>query len=122
LTLPGSLIARLMPQFIPTKMENKWILDAKSFEKTNYLTYQDKKRKLKVYVFEDSYENVKANFHLNEPEYVLNEVNTFFKKSFFLNPMKKDTTIRFITSVEWKTIGIEIPKSAYPLIKKLLTK
>ena len=111
-----------MPQFIPTKTENTTAFEAKSFETASYSTYQDKKRKLKVYVFDGSYPSIKAAFHLNEPEYVVNETDTFFTFTFFLNPIKRDTNVRFITSIESKTVGIEAPKTAYPLIKKLLTK
>lgn len=54
--------------------------------------------------------------------YEINETDQFFGFTFFLNPIKKDKTIRFVTSIEGKAVGIEVTKSYYPALKKILLK
>jgi len=111
-----------MPQFIPTKTENDGVFGIKKFETVEYVTYQDKKKKLKVYVFDTKYDFAKTYFKLNENLFKINETDTFFSATFFLNPTKKDSIIRFVTKIENKTIGFELMKKSYPLVKQLLTK
>jgi hypothetical protein len=122
LKLPGSLLARLMPQFLPTKTDNELVFGIKKLKSEEYLTYVDKRKKLKIYVFGTNYEALKSEFRLTENLYKVNETDTFFSYTFFLNPPKKDGKIRFVTQIDNRPIGIEIPQGAYPLLKKLLTK
>ena len=64
-----------------------------------------------------------SNLKLVSNVYTVNETDTFFDATFFLNSTnKRDSAVRFVTSLEGKAVGIEIPKTFYPKLKKLLTK
>ncbi len=64
-----------------------------------------------------------SNLKLVSSVYTINESDTFYDATFYLNATnKKDSTVRFVTSLEGRAIGLEVPKSLYPKIKKLLTK
>lgn len=94
-------------------------------DKLPYSTYLDDKKKLKVYAFQDTYDNVLLNMKLAGNAYTLNETDQFFGFTFFLNPAKKDskdTTIRFVTAVEGRALGVEVPKNYYSTFKKMLLK
>jgi len=55
--------------------------------------------------------------------YTLNETDQFFGYTFFLNPVKKDPkdkTVRFITAIEGRAVGVEVPKNYYSTFKKML--
>lgn len=119
--LPGILLARLMPDVFPKKVENKGIFDIHIFRGIGYSTYADEKTKAKFYAFSESYGVMLNNLKLVSPVYGIKETDTFFGSTFFLNPTnKKDTAVRFVTELEGKAIGVEVPKAAYPKIKKLL--
>lgn len=119
--LPGILLARLMPDVFPKKVENKGIFDIHIFRGIGYSTYADEKTKAKFYAFSESYGVMLNNLKLVSPVYGIKETDTFFGSTFFLNPTnKKDTSVRFVTELEGKAIGVEVPKAAYPKIKKLL--
>lgn len=119
--LPGMLLARLMPDVFPKKIENKGIFDIHIFRGIGYSTYADEKSKAKFYAFSESYGVMLSNLKLVSPVYGIRETDTFFSETFFLNPTnKKDTTVRFVFQLEGKAVGIEIPKAAYPKLKKLL--
>lgn len=119
--LPGILLARLMPDVFPKKVENKGIFDIHIFRGIGYSTYADEKSKAKFYAFSESYGVMLSNLKLVSPVYGIRETDTFFSETFFLNPTnKKDTTVRFVFQLEGKAVGVEIPKSAYPKLKKLL--
>lgn len=117
------MLTRLMPDVFPKKTENKGIFDIHIFSSLDYTTYIDEKTKVKIYVFAEPYSVMLSNLKLVSGVYAINESDTFFDATFYLNATnKKDTTIRFVTSLEGRAIGLEIPKSLYPKIKKLLTK
>lgn len=119
--LPGILLARLMPDVFPKKVENKGIFDIHIFRGIGYSTYADEKTKAKFYAFSESYGVMLSNLKLVSPVYGIRETDTFFSETFFLNPTnKKDTTVRFVTELEGKAVGVEIPKAAYSKLKKLL--
>ncbi len=119
--LPGVLLARLMPDVFPKKIENKGIFDIHIFRSIGYTTYADEKSKAKFYAFSESYGVMLTNLKLVSPAYALKETDTFFSATFFLNSTNpKDTAVRFVTELEGKAVGIELPKEAYPKFKKLL--
>lgn len=118
--IPGSLLAQLMPQFIPLKVENEGIFGIKALEKLEYQTYSDRKKRLKVFVFDMNYDVAKLNFRSAITMYKINEADTFFGSTFFLNAIKPDQIIRFVTVIDGKAIGFEFPKKSYTVIKKLL--
>lgn len=119
--LPGILLARLMPEVFPKKVENKGIFDIHIFRGIGYSTYADEKSKAKFYAFSESYGVMLSNLKLVSPVYGIKETDTFFSSTFFLNSTnKKDSNIRFVTELEGKAVGVEIPKAAYSKLKKLL--
>lgn len=116
------LQAKLMPDIFVKKTDNKGIFDIKIYTNLDYTTYRDDKNKLNVYAFADSYSVILANLKLASNVYVVKETDSFFEASFFLNSTNaKDTTIRFVTAIEGKAYGFEVPKTYYPRLKKLLT-
>jgi hypothetical protein len=119
--LSGVLLARLMPDVFPKKIENRGIFDIYIFRGIEYSTYSDEKSKTKAYAFAQSYGVMLSNLKLVPQAYQLNETDTFFDATFFLNSTdKNDTTIRFVTELEGRAIGIETPKAFYPKLKKML--
>ncbi len=119
--LSGVLLARLMPDVFPKKVENRGIFDIYIFRGIEYSTYSDEKTKTKAYAFAQSYGVMLSNLKLVPQAYQLNETDTFFDATFFLNSTdKNDTTIRFVTELEGRAIGIETPKAFYPKLKKML--
>lgn len=122
LDIPWTLVTKLLPNINPLKVENSWIFDIKndkSIDELNYVTYNDTKKRIKIYVFEKSYDELKVLFKLNS-KYKVNESDNFFWYSFYLNPVKKDIKIRFVTQLEWKAIWFDILKTNYELLKKSL--
>lgn len=114
-----------MPEVTPKKMENSGFFGIQVMGKIVYNTYADEKRKIKVYAFQETYDTLLLNMKLTSSVYALNETDQFFGYTFFLNPIKKDprdTTIRFVTALEGRAIGIEVPKNYYPNLKKMLLK
>jgi hypothetical protein len=116
------LLAKLMPDVNTKIAESKGIFDIKIFSNIAYTTYRDEKNKVNIYAFAESYPVMLTNLKLASNVYAVKETDTFFEASFFLNSLnKKDSTIRFVTSIDGKAYGFELPKSFYPRIKKLLT-
>lgn len=116
------LQAKLMPDVFVKKVDNKGIFDIKIYSNLDYTTYRDEKNKLNIYAFADSYSVILANLKLASNVYTVKETDSFFEASFFLNSTNtKDTTIRFVTSIEGKAYGFEVSKAFYPRLKKLLT-
>lgn len=90
-----------------------------------YSTYLDEKKKVKIYAFNHTYDTMLLNMKLTNSVYILNETDQFFGYTVFLNPTKKDpkdVTIRFITALEGRAIGVEVPKNYYSTFKKMLLK
>lgn len=103
--LPGVLLARLMPDVFPKKVENKGIFDIHIFRSIGYTTYADEKSKAKFYAFSESYGVMLTNLKLVSAAYGIKETDTFFSSTFFLNPTNtKDTTVRFVTELEGKAV------------------
>lgn len=120
--LPWTLISKLMPQIIPRKIDNAWffwIKDEKIIEKINYVTYEDSKKKIKVFVFWIKYEQLLAFMKKNNT-FKINESDTFFGYTFYLNMIKKDDKIRFVTLFEWIAVWFETEKNSYEIVKKTL--
>ncbi len=121
--IPASLLTRLMPDIFLKEQNIDGVLGLYIYTNVAQTTYTDVKSKLNVYVFRESYPVMLSNLRLASGVYTINETDTFFQASFFLNAVnKKDTTIRILTSVEGKAVALEFPKTLYPKIKKLLTK
>lgn len=116
------LQAKMIPDVTPKIVENKGIFDIRIFTSLGYTTYRDDKNRVNIYAFSESYPVILTNLKLVSNVYTIKETDTFFEASFFLNPTnKRDTTIRFVTSIAGKAYGFEIPKIFYTRIKKLLT-
>ncbi len=114
-----------MPDVMPKKTENTGFFGIQIMDKLGYNTYVDEKRKIKIYAFSDSYDVILLNMKLAGSVYTLNETDQFFGFTFFLNPTKKDskdTTVRFVTALEGRAVGVEVPKSYYLSLKKMLLK
>lgn len=110
---------------MPKKTENAGFFGIQIMDKLPYNTYIDEKRKIKIYAFSDSYDTILLNMKLTSSVYTLNETDQFFGFTFFLNPTKKDskdTTVRFVTALEGRAIGVEVPKNYYASFKKMLLK
>lgn len=121
--LSGVLLARLMPEVFPKKIENKGIFNIYLFDEDHLLgsTYWDEKSKTKFFVFTESYHTMLTNLKLVPQAYKANETDTFFDSTFFLNSTnKKDASIRFVFELEGKAVGVETPKAYYPKMKKML--
>lgn len=105
------------------KIENAGFFGIQVMGKISYNTYVDDVRKIKIYAFSETYDTLLLNMKLASSVYTLNETDQFFGFTFFLNPTKKDskdTTIRFVTAIEGRAIGVEVPKNYYLTFKKIL--
>jgi hypothetical protein len=114
-----------MPEITPKKIDNSWFFGIKIMNNIVYNTYFDDKKNIKIYAFNDSYDAIILNMKLASSIYTLNETDQFFWFTTFLNSTKKDskdTTIRFITALEGRAIGVEVPKNYYSSFKKMLLK
>ncbi|MDD2565720.1 MAG: hypothetical protein PHZ26_04080 [Candidatus Gracilibacteria bacterium] len=122
LDLPGTLVGKLMPKINPKKIENEGVFGIKNekfYEAIKYATYYDEKKKIKIFVFDKSYPDMLSNFKLTNL-YKINEADTFFGYTFFLNPLKKDLSNRFVTLFEGNAVGFEVEKTNYEILKKSL--
>lgn len=120
--LSVALEAKLLPEIFSRVSQNKGIFDIRIFTDLKYSTYRSEKNRVNIYAFEQSYPVILSQFKLVSNVYTLRETDTFLDASFFLNPTnKRDTTIRFVTSIGGKAYGFEVPNIYYPRIKKLLT-
>ncbi|MBP8017026.1 hypothetical protein KAZ01_03370 [Candidatus Gracilibacteria bacterium] len=123
LGLPDLLLLKIMPEITPKKVLNSGIFGLKkekAFTGVIYTTFFDTKNKLKIYIIDLEYNETLSRFMSLDKTFETNETNNFFGYTFYLNPIKKDTKIRFITLLEGKTIGFEIDKNKYENLKKLL--
>ncbi|MDD2486935.1 MAG: hypothetical protein PHS92_01010 [Candidatus Gracilibacteria bacterium] len=104
------------------KIENRGIYDINKLDKDVYYTsYYDETNKILVYVFESNYGIMMDHFRTDKT-YKINEANNFFGYGFYLNPIKKDDKVRFVIQIEGKSIGFEVNKGNYELLKKILLK
>ncbi|EKD30280.1 MAG: hypothetical protein ACD_78C00101G0005 [uncultured bacterium (gcode 4)] len=123
--LSGLFLSKIMPEITPKKVENSWFFGIQVMGKIFYNTYSDEKKQIKIYAFNDTYDTLLLNMKLTSSVYSLNETDQFFGYTFFLNPLKKDpkdTLVRFITALEGRAIGVEVPKEYYTTLKKMLLK
>lgn len=122
LDLPGTLLVKLMPEINPKKVDNNWVFwikNEKFYTSIKYATYYDEKKKIKIFVFDKKYDEMLSNFKLANL-YKINEADTFFGYTFFLNPLKKDLKNRFVTLFEWIAVWFEVEKTDYEMLKKSL--
>lgn len=121
----GLFLSKIMPEVMLKKTENKGFFGIQVMDKLPYSTYLDEKTRVRVYAFQDTYDNVLLNLKLASKVYAINETDQFFGFTFFLNPVKKDpkdTLVRFVTAVEGRAIGVEVPANYYSTLKKMLLK
>lgn len=121
--LSGIFLQKIMPDIMPKKIENKGFFGIQVMGKIRYNTYMDDAKKVKIYSFSETYDTLLINMKLTSSVYMLNETDQFFGYSFFLNPVKKDSkdkTVRFVTAIEGRAIGVEVPKNYYSTLKKML--
>lgn len=89
--------ARLLPDYTFKKFESKSPFGISIFSNLEYTTYRDIGKNIKIYAFSDSYFTILSTFQLPTNVYSVKESNTFFEKTFYLNPAKKDDGIvRFV--------------------------
>lgn len=123
--LSGLFLSKIMPDINPKKIDNNGFFGIQVMGKIVYSTYADEKKNIKIYAFEETYDTLLLNMKLTSSVYTLNETDQFFGYTFFLNPTKKDpkdTTVRFITALEGRAIGVEVPKNYYSTFRKMLLK
>lgn len=118
----GKLLSLLMPTVTLTQIDNAGIFDLHVFDSnTKYSTYQDVKLWLTLIVTRLPYDTFLKNIQaVGEKVYSTNEKTWFPFRSFYLNPPKADTLVRLVIEIEWETIGIEIPKTKFSILKELL--
>ncbi|EKE28798.1 MAG: hypothetical protein ACD_3C00013G0011 [uncultured bacterium (gcode 4)] len=124
LDIPKTLQDKLWENSIPKKIENVWIFwikDDKLFDKVEYTTYFNFKKRLTIYVFEKDYKTMLSNLKMANA-YKVKESDNLFWFTFYLNPIKADNKIRFVTLIEWVAIWFEIEKPFYESLKKSLLK
>jgi len=122
LEMPTTLVTKLLPKINPLKVTNNWVFDIKNskiFDDLKYITFSDSNKRIKIYIFNDSYDEIKKLFKLNS-KFSVNESDNFFWFSFYLNPLKKDLKIRFVTQIEWKAVWFDLYKNNYELLKENL--
>lgn len=120
--ISGLFLAKILKEITPKKIDSTGIFDIHIFTKIDYTTYEDAKKKIKIYAFDQNYDTMLKNLKLVSAVYTINESDTFFENTFFLNPPKDDGIVRFVTTVENRAIGVEVPKRYYPTLKKSLLK
>lgn len=121
--LSGIFLQKIMPDIMPKKIENKGFFGIQVMGKILYNTYLDEHKRVKIYTFNETYDTLLINMKLTGSVYTLNETDQFFGYTFFLNPVKKDPkdkTVRFITAIEGRAVGVEVPKNYYSTFKKML--
>ncbi|MDD2516100.1 MAG: hypothetical protein PHF46_02150 [Candidatus Gracilibacteria bacterium] len=120
-----------IPKVLADKINGKFELEVSEdkifgevFSGTTYKSFNDKSKDLKIFIVDKNYdyffEDLKSRFR---GRYELKEVNDmFFGKTTYLNSMTEDSSgiIRFIFFVGGKTIGIEVSKNNYDLVKNIL--
>lgn len=121
ITLPKLLLLRLVPYVKLQHIPNAGIFGITSFDdKLTYSTYIDNTKHIKMYAFGKDYDNLLANFQLLNTLYNVNQTDTFFGYTFFINPVKADSTVRFVIKINDSAVAIEVPKAGYADLKKLL--
>jgi hypothetical protein len=124
INLSGKFLAKVMPTLTLNLIENNGIYGLYIFDMTTvYSTYEDPKFGIKIIASSLNYDTFLKNAKaLGKDVYTVNETKTFPFRSFYLNPPKTDTTVRLVVESESQSIALEISKSKFPTLKKLLTK
>lgn len=120
--LSGVLLMKIMPDLSPKKIPNEGIFNIHVLGNVRFNTYYDAKKKVKFFAFAETYDVMLANMKLLDKLYTVNETSQFFGKTFFLNPKKSDDFVRFVTFLEGRAVGVEVPKKFYNTLKTMLLK
>lgn len=122
--LSGKFLAKVMPTLTLELIENNGIYGLYIFDMTtSYSTYEDPKFGIKVIASSLTYDTFLKNAKaLWKEVYTVNETKTFPFRSFYLNPPKSDSTVRLVLESENQSIALEVSKSKFPTLKKLLEK
>ena len=120
----GKFLSQIMPTATLSLIDNNGIFGLYIFDSnTTYSTYEDTKLGLKVIASSISYDTILKNIRaIGKEVYTVNEVTGFASRAFYLNPPKTDTAVRLVIESESQSIAIEISKSKFPILKKLLSK
>lgn len=120
--ISGKLLSLLMPTVTPSLTENTDIFWLHIFDKSmEYSVYEDAKIGLRITPINVPYDTLIKNMYaLGNNVYSVNETKSFPFRSFYLNPPKSDTLARLIIEMEWQSIGLEIPKTKFSILKDLL--
>ncbi|EKE29348.1 MAG: hypothetical protein ACD_2C00187G0005 [uncultured bacterium (gcode 4)] len=124
LDIPQTLIDKLWANSVPKKIENAWVFsikDDKLFDDIEYSTYFIFNKRLTIYVFDKDYKTMLSNLKMAN-SYKVKESDNLFWFTFYLNPLKTDNKVRFVTLIEWMAVWIEIDKPFYEPLKKSLLK
>jgi len=77
----------------------------------------------RIVLFSETYQSMKKFFSLQKQKtFAVKEVNNFFEKSFYLNSIKNDDMIRFVTQIGEHAVGFEVSSYWYPYLKAHLNK
>ena len=122
--ISGKFLSQIMPTVTLSLIDNNGIFGLYTFDaNTTYSTYEDSKLGLRVIASSVSYDTILKNMRaVGKEVYTVNEVTGFTTRGFYLNPPKTDTTVRLVLESESQSIAIEISKSKFPILKKLLSK
>lgn len=120
----GKFLAQVMPAVTLSLTENTGIFGLYTFDtNTAYSTYEDTKLGMRVIASPIGYDAFLKNMRaIGKEVYSVNEAKGFTSRAFYLNPPKTDTTVRLVLESESQSIALEIPKSTFPILKKLLSK
>jgi hypothetical protein len=120
--ISGKLLERLMPTMTLSLSKSPGIFGLYIFDQSiAYSTYEDTKYSLRVIPMNVPYDAFLKNaFALGGKPYKVNEIKTLPMRAFYLNPEKTDTLVRLVIESESQTVGLEIPKSNFTLLKNLL--
>ena len=78
ISVSGLFLAKIMPEVILKKVDNKGFFGIQVMGKIAYNTYSDEKKKVKIYAFSESYDTLLLNMKLASTVYKINETDQFF--------------------------------------------
>lgn len=121
-TIPVSpLLSMKMPAVEFVASGEKDLFGLSLFSGLRFTTYRDRQFEARWYFFDEDYASVKRNL-VASSAFQINETNTFFGKSSFVNLKPADGFVRVIFDVSGKAVALEIVKERYESLKKLLLK
>jgi hypothetical protein len=121
--ISGKFLALVMPAITPALGEQTGgIFDLHVFDqKAEYSLYEDPKYSLTIIPISLPYDTLLKNMYALGPNvYSVNETKTFPFRSFYLNPPTSDTVVRLMVEMEGQSIGIEVQKTKFNILKDLL--